>query len=151
MERGGDYGWPYCYYDSTAARLVLAPEYGGDGKKVGECGAKRGPAATFPAHWAPNALAFYTGSAFPAAYRGGAFIAFHRSWNRAPEPQGGYNVVFQPLAKGKASGRYQVIADGFAGAEAQPGSATHRPAGLAVAPDGALSTSPTTSGEPSGG
>ncbi|MGH7528658.1 MAG: hypothetical protein ACREMX_18340 [Gemmatimonadales bacterium] len=28
--------------------------------------------------------------------------------------------------------------DGFAGAEIQPGSAIHRPSGLAVAPDGAL-------------
>jgi len=41
---------------------------------------------------------------FPERYRGGAFIAFHGSWNRAPFPQGGYNVVFQPLANGKPTG-----------------------------------------------
>lgn len=138
VERGGDYGWPYCYGDSTQARLVLAPEYGGDGKAVGECAKKRGPLATFPAHWAPNALVFYTDSAFPAVYRGGVFIAFHGSWNRAPEPQEGYTVVFQPFADGKPSGSYQVFADGFAGATLQPGLADHRPAGLAVGPDGAL-------------
>jgi glucose/arabinose dehydrogenase len=138
VERGGDYGWPYCYYDSTAAGLVLAPEYGGDGKKVGECAQKRGPVAIFPAHWAPNALAFYSGSMFPSRYRGGAFIAFHGSWNRAPEPQDGYNVVFQPMANGKASGSYQIFADGFAGARKEPGLALHRPAGLAVGPDGTL-------------
>jgi glucose/arabinose dehydrogenase len=138
VEQGGDYGWPYCYYDSTAAALVLAPEYGGDGKKVGECATKRGPVAVFPAHWAPVALVFYEGDMFPPSYRGGAFIAFHGSWNRAPEPQEGYNVVFQPMSRGKASGKYQVFADGFAGARKEPGLAAHRPAGLAVGPDGAL-------------
>lgn len=138
IRQGGDYGWPYCYYDSTAARLVLAPEYGGDGKKVGRCSTKLAPVAAFPAHWAPNALAFYNGTMFPAPYRNGAFIAFHGSWNRAPEPQDGYNVVFQPMARGKASGPYQVFADGFAGARKEPGLAEHRPAGLAVGADGAL-------------
>ena len=138
VEKGGDYGWPYCYYDATLKSLVLAPEYGGDGKKTGECATKRGPVAAFPAHWAPNALAFYGGKLFPVGYQGGAFIAFHGSWNRAPEPQDGYNVVFQPMKDGKASGPYQVFAEGFAGARKEPGLASHRPAGLAVGPDGAL-------------
>jgi glucose/arabinose dehydrogenase len=138
VERSADYGWPYCYYDSSAARLVLAPEYGGDGKKVGECTNKRGPVAIFPAHWAPNGLVFYKGKMFPSSYQGGAFIAFHGSWNRAPEPQEGYNVVFQPMSNGKASRPYQVFADGFAGPRKEPGLAAHRPTGLAVGPDGAL-------------
>jgi glucose/arabinose dehydrogenase/mono/diheme cytochrome c family protein len=138
LERGADYGWPYCYFDLTQQKLVLAPEYGGDGKKVGLCAAKRGPVAAFPAHWAPNDLVLYDGQQFPAAYRGGAFIAFHGSWNRAPFPQGGYNVVFQPLADGKPTGPYVVFADGFAGAFKEPGRAAHRPSGLAVGPDGAL-------------
>src|SRR5262245_21606 len=138
LERGADYGWPYCYYDLSRRSLLLAPEYGGDGKTVGLCAQKRGPIAAFPAHWAPNDLALYGGQQFPAAYRGGAFIAFHGSWNRAPFPQGGYNVVFQPLADGKAAGPYVVFANGFAGAVEQPGQAAHRPSGLAVGPDGAL-------------
>jgi glucose/arabinose dehydrogenase len=138
IQQGGDYGWPYCYYDPNAKRLVLAPEYGGDGKKVGRCEGKLGPVAAFPAHWAPNALAFYNGTMFPQEYRGGAFIAFHGSWNRAPEPQEGYNVVFQPMTGGKASGSYKVFADGFAGERKDPGMAAHRPAGLTVGPDGAL-------------
>ncbi len=75
---------------------------------------------------------------FPSSYQGGAFIAFHGSWNRAPEPQGGYNVVFQPMAKGKTAGPYEVFADGFAGSRKEPGLAAHRPAGLAVGPDGSL-------------
>jgi glucose/arabinose dehydrogenase/mono/diheme cytochrome c family protein len=139
VEQGADYGWPECYYDLSLKRRVLAPEYGGDGgKALGPCPQKRGPVAVFPAHWAPNALLFYGGAQFPAAYRGGAFIAFHGSWNRAPFPQEGYNVVFQPLADGKPTGQYVVFADGFAGAVKGPGAAAHRPAGLATGPDGAL-------------
>jgi glucose/arabinose dehydrogenase/cytochrome c5 len=139
VERGADYGWPECYFDATQQKLVLAPEYGGDGgKAVGVCAQKRSPVAVFPAHWAPNDLALYHGDQFPERYRGGAFIAFHGSWNRAPFPQGGYNVVFQPFAHGKPAGEYEVFADGFAGAVKEPGRATHRPAGLAVGPDGAL-------------
>ncbi|PYN50150.1 MAG: glucose dehydrogenase [Candidatus Rokuibacteriota bacterium] len=139
VERGADFGWPECYFDDTQQKLVLAPEYGGDGgKAVGVCAQKRGPVAAFPAHWAPNDLALYYGNQFPERFRGGAFIAFHGSWNRAPFPQEGYNVVFQPLANGKPAGKYEVFADGFAGAVKEPGRAAHRPAGLAVGPDGAL-------------
>jgi glucose/arabinose dehydrogenase len=137
--RGSDFGWPECYYDYDQKKLVLAPEYGGDGgKKVGVCARKQEPAAAFPAHWAPNDMLIYEGSQFPTAYKDGAFIAFHGSWNRAPGPQGGYNVVFQPLADGKASSPFVVFADGFAGGDKEPGRATHRPTGLAVGPDGGL-------------
>ena len=139
VERGADYGWPECYFDGTQRKLVLAPEYGGDGgKAVGPCAQRRGPLAVFPAHWAPNDLVLYDGHQFPDRYHEGAFIAFHGSWNRAPFPQGGYNVMFQPLAGGQPSGNYEVFADGFAGAVKDPGQAAHRPAGLAVGPDGAL-------------
>ena len=139
LERGADFGWPECYFDSAQAKLVLAPEYGGDGgKAVGPCATKQGPAGYFPAHWAPTDLLFYNGDKFPSRYHGGAFIPFHGSWNRAPGPQGGYNVVFVPFANGKPSGKYEVFADGFAGAQKEPGEAAHRPAGLAVGPDGAL-------------
>ena len=139
LSQGADYGWPECYYDQNQKKLVLAPEYGGDGgKTVGLCAQRKAPVAAFPGHWAPNDLAIYLGTKFPAAYRGGAFIAFHGSWNRAPLPQGGYNVVFQPMADGKASGPYVVFADGFAGAYKEPGRAAFRPTGLAVSPDGAL-------------
>ncbi len=139
LQKGSDYGWPECYYDRDQQKLVLAPEYGGDGgKKIGICAEKTPPVASFPGHWAPNDLLIYTGKAFPAAYHDGAFIAFHGSWNRAPLPQGGYNVVFQPLKDGKAAGDFIVFADGFAGTIKEPGQAAFRPTGLAMAPDGAL-------------
>src|SRR5204863_217680 len=34
LSQGNDYGWPYCYHDPELGHLVLAPEYGGDGKTV---------------------------------------------------------------------------------------------------------------------
>jgi glucose/arabinose dehydrogenase/mono/diheme cytochrome c family protein len=139
LKSGGDYGWPECYYDGAQKKLVLAPEYGGDGgKAVGVCANKMGPAAAFPAHWAPNGMVRYEGKKFPSRYRDGVFIAFHGSWNRAPYAQGGYNVVFQPLDGDHASGACEIFADGFAGAKKTPEGATYRPTGLAVGPDGAL-------------
>jgi glucose/arabinose dehydrogenase/mono/diheme cytochrome c family protein len=139
LQPRGDYGWPECYYDAFEQKLVLAPEYGGDGgKTIGPCANKIAPLAVFPAHWAPNAMVLYDQKQFPARYRGGVFIAFHGSWNRAPYPQGGYNVVFQPLAGDRASGQCEIFADGFAGAVKSPAKAAHRPSGLAVGPDGSL-------------
>ncbi len=147
INEGADYGWPYCYYDGQQHQLMLAPEYGGDGghstgvvTPTGVCGAKTGPEAVFPAHWAPDGLLFYSGSQFPAHYTNGAFIAFHGSWNRAPGPQQGYNVTFVPFAGGKPvdPAKYEIFADGFAGAIKEPDRAAHRPAGLAQGLDGAL-------------
>jgi glucose/arabinose dehydrogenase len=49
VEQGADYGWPECYFDDTQNKLVLAPEYGGDGgNKDGICADKKPPIAVFP-------------------------------------------------------------------------------------------------------
>ena len=139
--QGDDFGWPYCYYSMEEKKLVDAPEYGGDGKKTDRCQSKKAPVAVYPGHWAPMSVMFYTGSMLPAKYRDGVFIAFHGSWNRAPEPQAGYRVVFQPMSNGQASGEYETFADGFAAMPAdsvQPDRAVHRPVGLAQGPDGAV-------------
>lgn len=139
LTKGADYGWPECYYDPQQGKLVLGPEYGGDGgKEVGLCADRTPPAAAFPAHWAPNALLVTKGKGLPAAYNQGMFVAFHGSWNRAPMKQGGYNITFQPMVDGKASGPYLTFADGFAGAMKDPGRAAFRPSGLAQAPDGSM-------------
>jgi mono/diheme cytochrome c family protein len=81
---------------------------------------------------------FYDKSQFPSRYRNGVFIAFHGSWNRAPFPQSGYNVVFQSLKGDQAAGSCEIFADGFAGAVKSPDKAQHRPTGVAVGPDGSL-------------
>ena len=132
VPENADYGWPYCYYDPVLKAKVESPEYGGDGKRTGRCGEKTQPAVGFPGHWAPIGAAIYEGSQFPAEYRGGAFIAFHGSWNRAPLPQAGYRVVFQPLQGNRASGPWRDFATPTAGPTAL------RPTGLAVGPDGSL-------------
>jgi glucose/arabinose dehydrogenase len=138
LEAGGDYGWPYCYYDWRQRRKVLQPEYGGDGRTAGRCESIARPAVAFPGHWAPDGLTFYNARTFPLKYRGGLFIAFHGSWNRAPQPQAGYKVVFVPIKRGVADGPPEVFADGFAGADVSPRGARYRPMGLAVGPDGSL-------------
>jgi glucose/arabinose dehydrogenase len=140
VEANDNYGWPFCVYDYRQRKLILNPEYGGDGKAVGRCTEFKLPVAVFPPHWAPVDVTFYTGTQFPKKYQGGAFIAFHGSWNRAPMPQDGYNVTFQPFAGDKPSGNFEVFADGFAGAAPlmNPNAATYRADGVAQGPDGSL-------------
>lgn len=139
LKQGSDCGWPYIYYDPFQHKKMLAPEYGGDGKKTGSDNIEE-PVVAFPAHMAPNGLLFYTGTQFPEKYRNGAFVAFHGSWNRSPENQAGFFVVFVPFKDGKPSGKWEVFADGFAGPGPvkSPGDAVHRPCGLAQGPDGSL-------------
>jgi len=137
VNRGDDFGWPYCYFDPQLNKKVLAPEFGGDGKTVGRCAEKKGNVGTFPGHWAPNSLLFYTGTALPAKYRNGAFIVFHGSWNRAPLPNQGFKVVFQPMSNGRASGNHEVVVDGFM-VEGKPTELGGRPMGLAQGRNGEL-------------
>ena len=139
LKKDDNAGWPYLYYDYEQHKKILAPEYGGDGKKEADSKYLE-PAAAYPAHMAPNGLLFYTGNQFPAKYKNGAFIAFHGSWNRAPEPQAGYFVVFQPFKDGKPFGNWEVFADNFSGSpqKTASGRADHRPCGLAQSPDGSL-------------
>jgi len=140
LKDGMDCGWPYCYYDDSKNQKLLAPEYGGNAKIEGRCKEKEKPIMAFPAHYAPNDLLFYTGGMFPSRYKNGAFIAFHGSWNRAPQEQKGYNVVFVPFNKELPSGNWEVFADGFAGVNKimSPRDAKARPCGLAQGPDGSL-------------
>ena len=139
LNDGLDCGWPYTYFDDKKNMKMLAPEYGGNGKIEDKSG-KQKPIMAFPAHYAPNDLLFYTGDQFPLSYQNGAFIAFHGSWNRAPQVQKGYNLVFVPFLKDLPSGKWEVFADNFAGVPIihSPGDAKHRPCGLAQGPDGSL-------------
>ena len=140
VEDGSDCGWPYCYYDHIKEKKLLSPEYGGDGSI--ECPHSQclNPIVAFPAHYAPNGMAFYDGDQFPQHYRNGAFITFHGSWNRAPFYQKGYQVAFVPFKEGKPTGDWQVFADGFAGSDTlrSPRQARYRPMGIADGSDGSL-------------
>ena len=141
VHKGDDAGFPFIYYDQFKKAKMLAPEYGGDGKK--EVHDKYiDPVVAFPGHMAPNGLLFYTGNMFPDRYKNGAFVAFHGSWNRSPEPQAGYMVAFVPFKNGRPSGGWEVFADNFSelsgGDLMSPRQAKYRPCGLAQGPDGAL-------------
>lgn len=136
IKKGSDCGWPYCYFDNDKKEKLLNPEYGGDRNKAGRCEDKTKSVIQFPGHLAPNGLLFYTGNQFPARYKNGAFIAFHGSWNRTPEPQAGYFVVFEPFKDGMPTGKWEVFADGFAGPNINR--ANYRPCGLAQSADGSL-------------
>jgi glucose/arabinose dehydrogenase len=137
---GSNHGWPYTYWDHKNEVRLQGPEYGGDGKKISTNSEFKVPLAGLPGHWAPNDMIFYQGNDFPEKYKGGAFIGYHGSWNRAPLPQGGYKVVFFPFLGSERSGDWEVFADGFAGVDPldSPSNAKLRPMGLAEAPDGAL-------------
>ena len=136
LHEGSDGGWPFVYYDPFQKKLILAPEYGGDGKKTADK-KYQDPIVAFPAHMAPDDLMFYTGSMFPERYKNGAFIAFH---SKSPETQKGYLIAFVPFKKGKPSGNWEIFADNFAGIDlTKPGGdLQYRPVGLAEGPDGAL-------------
>jgi glucose/arabinose dehydrogenase len=148
VKKGSDFGWPYCYFDQFQNKRVLAPEYGGDGKKIGRCEGMDKPVMAFPGHLAPNGLLFYTGDMFPEKYKNGAFIAFHGSWNRAPLPQKGFFVAFVPFKDGKPSGEWEIFADNFAERDVVNSTreAKYRPCGLAQGPDGSLYVTDDTKG-----
>ncbi|MFN8356679.1 MAG: PQQ-dependent sugar dehydrogenase [Spirosomataceae bacterium] len=136
LHEGDDAGWPYVYYDQFQKKKILAPEYGGDGKKT--AGEKAlTPIVAFPAHLGPNDLLFYTGKMFPVRYRNGAFVAFH---GQSPELKKGYLVAFVPFVNNKPAGKWEIFAENFAGIDlAKPtGPVQHRPCGLAQGPDGSL-------------
>ena len=123
---GAFYGWPYSYYgphvdvrpkpqQPDLVARAIAPDYA------------LGP------HTASLGLAFYTADAFPPAWRGGAFIGQHGSWNR--RPLNGYRVVFVPFANGKPTTPAQVFLSGFLNAENR---IQGRPVGVAVDKRGGL-------------
>jgi glucose/arabinose dehydrogenase len=141
---GTNFGWPYTYYNGVKNVRLLAPGYGGNGTTLAPAGNYATPVVAFTPRSAPVALVFYSGHAFPAAYRGGAVIALHGT-----RGENGYDIVFVPWnGQGKA-GAPTIFASGFAqlrpagqrsgppaaGGRLQP---EYRPVGLAVGPDGAL-------------
>jgi len=76
-------------------------------------------------------MAFYAGAAFPARYRGAAFVALHGSWNRTTKS--GYEVValhFSPDG--------DVEQEPFITGFEIDGRVSGRPVGVAVGPAGEL-------------
>jgi glucose/arabinose dehydrogenase len=84
-------------------------------------------------HTASLGLVFYQASAFPASYRGGAFIGQHGSWNR--KPLDGYRVVFIPFANGRPQNAPQAFLTGFLNKKEE---IQGRPVGVVVDRSGGL-------------
>jgi hypothetical protein len=94
---GGDYGWPYCNPNPDAG-LDDMPfdrdvQTNADGARL-DCTRATRVSRGIPAHSAPLGLTFFQRTAVPAAYREGAAVAYHGSWNRTRRT--GYKVAFFP-------------------------------------------------------
>jgi glucose/arabinose dehydrogenase len=104
LQRGGFYGWPYAYIGPREE-----PRLKGENPEL----VKKTlvPDVLLQAHVAVLDCAFYTGNQFPAKYRGGAFLAFHGSWNRAERV--GYSVAYVPFKNGRPAGEPEDFLTGW--------------------------------------
>ena len=128
VQDGGFYGWPYSYIGSNVDTRVKQ-------EKPELVVRAIIPDVLLGAHVAPLQFAFYTGKQFPEAYRGGAFVAEHGSWNRAK--RSGYQVAFVGFKDGKAAQDPVPFLTGFV-PDPGKGLVYGRPVGVAVLPDGSL-------------
>ena len=139
--QGSNFGWPFCYYDYGLKKLLLNPEYGGDGKEVGRCTEFTPPVAAFPAHWAPVDLMFYSGTSVPeASIRAARSSRFTARGTARRCRRTATTSRSSRLPAGKPSGDFEVFAQGFAGKDPlmNPNDAVARADGVAQAPDGSL-------------
>ena len=124
------YGWPWYYLGSHED-----PRHAGERPDL--AGKVTVPDVLIQSHSAPLGMTFYTArggpAAFPAEYRGDAFVGLHGSWNRARRT--GYKVVRILMKDGHPTGEYQDFLTGFV---ADAAGVWGRPVGVAVAHDGAL-------------
>jgi len=130
VREGAFYGWPWYYMgDHEDPRLK--------GARPDLTGKVSVPDVPYQAHSAALNLLFYTAtsgrSAFPKAFVGDGFAAFHGSWNRAFRT--GHKVVRVRMKNGLPTGEYDDFLVGFI---ADDGNAWARPVGLAELPDGSL-------------
>lgn len=126
VKDGGFYGWPYSYYGQQVDPRVKPERPDLVAKAIM-------PDYALSSHVAPLGMAFSTGTSLPAAYRGGAFVGEHGSWNR--QVLNGYKVVYVPFTDGKPSGPAQDVVTGFLNSDNQ---ARGRPVGVALDKSGAL-------------
>ncbi len=126
LKDGKYYGWPQCYLPGKPN-----PEY-----PDANCATVEPPAITIQAHSAPLGLAFYTGTMFPAEYRGDAIMTLHGSWNRSVPT--GAKVVRVRIQNGKATGVEDFITGWLPPGAASTSGRWGRPVSPLVLPDGSL-------------
>lgn len=123
---GGFYGWPWFYVGGNEDPVLK-------GKRPELKGEVRVPEVLIQPHSSALSLAFYDRDAFPAEYRGDAFVALHGS-HSAPK-RTGYKLIRVRMKDGKPTGEYEDFMTGFM---VDNDSVWGRPAGVAVTRDGAL-------------
>jgi glucose/arabinose dehydrogenase len=128
IQHGGFYGWPYAYIGNHED-----PRHKGDRPDL--VAKAIVPDVILPAHASMLDFMFYTGKQFPKEYQGGAFLAWHGSWNRAKRQ--GYQIAFVPFAKGKPSGPPQDFLTGWMLSPDNP-EVWGRPVAVFQMPDGSL-------------
>ncbi len=121
-EAGLHFGFPYCHGGD-----LPDPEFG----SARPCSAFVAPAQRLGPHVAALGMRFYTGTQFPAPYRGDIFIAEHGSWNRSIPI--GYRVT-RVRMDGSRPIAYEVFATGWLDGRDVRG----RPVDLLLLPDGSL-------------
>jgi glucose/arabinose dehydrogenase len=126
VRQGGFFGWPWFYIGNHPE-----PRMNGAGAEL--AGHVRVPDVLIQPHSAPLGVAFYTGTQFPADYKGDAFVALHGSWNRARRT--GYKVVRLRFHDGHPSGDYEDFLTGFVVSDQ---AVWARPVGVTVTHDGSL-------------
>ena len=126
VKDGAFYGWPYSYYGQHIDPRVKPQRPDLVARAIP-------PDYALSSHVAPLGLAFSTGTNFPVAFQGGAFVGEHGSWDR--NPLNGYKVVYIPFVGGHPAGPPQDFVTGFLD---QSGHARGRPVGLAVDRSGGL-------------
>ena len=98
---GGNYGWPYCNPTQDSARgydnMAFDPsvDQGINDKGQVSCATFDRIVKGIQAHSAPLGLTFTFGTNAPIAFRNGAILALHGSWNRSSNS--GYKVVYVPF------------------------------------------------------
>jgi len=118
VKDGAFYGWPYSYYGQHVDVRVEPPR-----PDLVEKALK--PDYALGSHTASLGLTFVKEGQFTEAYRGGAIIGQHGSWNRSPAV--GYRVIHVAFADGKPVGEPREVLTGFRDAE---GKAMGRPVGV---------------------
>ncbi len=128
--KGKQYGWPHIWGKNGQNPQSTPP---GEITKAQWAQMSEPMVLGYTAHAAPMQLVFYTGSQFPAAYRGDAFVTMRGSWNR--KPASGYEVVRIRFRNGQPV-TFEPFLSGFLTDGGQKDIA--RPVGLAVTRGGAL-------------
>ena len=128
--REGDFfGWPYAYNGPNPD-----PDFGA--KRPDLVAKTKTPEVLLGAHTAPLGLVFYTGTQFPADYRGDAFVAIHGSGPY--DKLDGYKVVRVKFKDGAPVGGTEDFVTGFSVSQNGRLYVWGTPSQLAIAKDGSL-------------